>query len=124
VRYGGPEVRRHAEVTVDGARRKAQESLAGLAPSRPPAEQPPAARPAPRPAPAPEPAPGPAAANGDAAAAERAALPIPGYDQLSASQVVARLEGLGPDELHTIRAYESEHRGRNTILGKIAQLTT
>ena len=57
----------------------------------------------------------------DVAAAE--ALPIPDYDELSASQVVERLEGLDRESLDAIRRYESEHRGRNTILGKIAQLS-
>ncbi len=50
-------------------------------------------------------------------------LPIPDYDELSASQVIERLEGLDADSLEAIRAYEAGHRGRNTILGKIAQLT-
>ena len=51
------------------------------------------------------------------------ALPIPDYDELSASQVVERLDGLDRESLEAIRRYESEHRGRNTILGKITQLT-
>lgn len=50
-------------------------------------------------------------------------LAIPDYDELSASQVVDRLEGLRPDELGAIRDYETAHRGRNTILGKIEQLS-
>ena len=50
-------------------------------------------------------------------------LPIPGYDALSASQVVQRLAGLEPDELAAIAEYESSHRKRRTILGKIDQLT-
>jgi hypothetical protein len=50
-------------------------------------------------------------------------LPIPDYDELSASQVIERLDGLDADSLAAIRAYETGHRGRNTILGKIAQLT-
>jgi len=50
-------------------------------------------------------------------------LPIPDYDELSASQVVMRLDGLDRDSLEAIRRYETDHRGRNTILGKIAQLT-
>lgn len=49
-------------------------------------------------------------------------LAIPGYDTLSAFQVMPRLEGLGPDELEAVRAYERETRGRQTILNKIAQL--
>jgi hypothetical protein len=50
-------------------------------------------------------------------------LPIPDYDELSASQVVQRLDGLDAASLEAIRRYETEHRGRNTILGKIAKLT-
>jgi hypothetical protein len=37
--------------------------------------------------------------------------------------VIPRLDGLEPDELDTVRAYEAAHRGRKTILGKIAQLS-
>ena len=51
-----------------------------------------------------------------------AELPIPGYDALSASQVVERLTGLAPDELDAVHAYEASHRQRRTILGKIEQL--
>lgn len=51
------------------------------------------------------------------------ALAIPGYDVLSASQVVARLTGLDREQLDLIRAYEAAHRNRQTILGKIDQLT-
>ena len=51
-------------------------------------------------------------------------LPIPGYDQLSASQVVERLEGLAAGELDAVRNYEVAHRNRSTILGKIAQLAS
>lgn len=49
-------------------------------------------------------------------------LAITDYDSLSASQVVTRLEGLEPDELEAVRAYESAHRGRKTILNKVAQI--
>jgi len=49
-------------------------------------------------------------------------LPIPGYDALSASQVVERLAGLAPGELDAVHAYEAAHRQRRTILGKIEQL--
>jgi hypothetical protein len=51
------------------------------------------------------------------------AVPIPDSDELSASQVVERLDGLDRESLDAIRRYETDHRGRNTILGKIAQLT-
>ena len=49
-------------------------------------------------------------------------LAIPGYDALSASQVVQRLAGLADDELEAVREYETAHRGRKTILGRITQL--
>lgn len=64
--------------------------------------------------------PAPAAAgDGRDRAAE---LAIPGYDSLSASQVVQRLAGLAPDELEAVRDYEAGARGRRTILNRIAQL--
>ena len=50
------------------------------------------------------------------------ALAIPGYDSLSASQVVPRLTGLDPEELDLVRKYELAGRGRKTILSRIAQL--
>jgi hypothetical protein len=49
-------------------------------------------------------------------------LAITDYDSLSASQVVTRLPGLTLDELEAVRAYEVAHRGRKTILNKVAQL--
>jgi hypothetical protein len=57
-----------------------------------------------------------------AGAPRRDELPIPGYDALSASQVVERLAGLGRAELDAVHAYEAAHRQRRTILGKIEQL--
>lgn len=62
--------------------------------------------------PVPPPGSGPAAAG----------LAIPDYDSLSASQVLPRLSSLSEDELEAVRAYEEAHRGRKTILNKIAQL--
>jgi len=49
-------------------------------------------------------------------------LAIPGYDSLSASQVVQRLEGLSPPELEEVRAHEAAHRQRRTILHRVEQL--
>jgi hypothetical protein len=51
-------------------------------------------------------------------------LAIPGYDSLSASQVVQRLEGLSAGELEEVRAHESAHRHRRTILHRVEQLLT
>lgn len=58
-------------------------------------------------------------ARSSAAAAD---LAIADYDSLAASQVIPRLAGLEADELDAVRRYEAGHRGRKTILGKIAQL--
>lgn len=49
-------------------------------------------------------------------------LAIPGYDSLSASQVVQRLAGLSEEELAAVGAYEQAHRARRTILNRISQL--
>jgi len=55
-------------------------------------------------------------------APNEAQLAIPGYDSLSAAQVVQRLGALADTELDSVRRYEEAHRGRRTILGKIDQL--
>lgn len=49
-------------------------------------------------------------------------LAIPDYDGLSASHVVNRLAGLTAPELEAVRCHEVAHRGRKTILSKVAQL--
>lgn len=71
-----------------------------------------------------EPAPDPVddSAAGDQPAPITADLAIPGYDALSASQVVQRLAGLSPEELEQVRRYEASTRGRKTVLTKISQL--
>ena len=51
-----------------------------------------------------------------------ASLAIPDYDGLSASHVVNRLAGLTAPELEAVRNHEAAHRGRKTILSKVAQL--
>jgi hypothetical protein len=54
--------------------------------------------------------------------AEPTVLPIADYDSLAASQVVTRLGALSPAELVAVFDYETSHRGRRTVLGKVAQL--
>ena len=87
----------------------------------------------PRPAPADEPANGhrppppsaaatPSSAASPSATGDATTLAIPGYDTLSASQVVPRLEGLSHEELEAIRAYEAGTRARKTVLTRIDQL--
>jgi hypothetical protein len=53
---------------------------------------------------------------------ESSSLAIPGFDTLSASQVVQRLDGLTRSELVAVRAYETAARGRRTILSRVDQL--
>ncbi|MHB1444076.1 MAG: hypothetical protein ACYCTI_08530 [Acidimicrobiales bacterium] len=49
-------------------------------------------------------------------------LAIPGYDSLSAMQVVSRLAGLSRPELEAVRSYEEGHRHRKTIISRADQL--
>jgi hypothetical protein len=72
------------------------------------------------PAGAPVAATAPAPGNGHTPAVS--SLAIPGFDSLSASQVVQRLDGLNRQELVSVRAYESSTRGRRTILNRVDQL--
>src|SRR5262245_41863599 len=45
-------------------------------------------------------------------------LAIAGYEDLAASHIVARLDGLGREDLTAIRRFELAHRGRRTVVGK------
>ena len=67
------------------------------------------------PAATPKPVPDPA----DSAVVEQI---FAGYDTLSASQVVRRLESLGADHLRAVHRYEASHRNRRTILNRTQQL--
>ena len=58
----------------------------------------------------------------DPAAAAIVGGALADYDTLSASQVVRRLESLGPDELRAVQRYEASHRNRRTILNRAGQL--
>jgi hypothetical protein len=61
----------------------------------------------------------PGTANGTASSTD---LAIPGYDSLSASQVVQRLEGLSREELEEVNRHEQANRHRRTILNRVDQL--
>jgi hypothetical protein len=58
----------------------------------------------------------------DAAAEAIVGSVLADYDTLSASQVVRRLESLGPDELRAVQRYEASTRNRRTILNRASQL--
>ena len=49
-------------------------------------------------------------------------LPIEGYDELPAIEIVGMLDGLTPAQRTAIADHETAHRQRRTVLGKIAQL--
>jgi polyhydroxyalkanoate synthesis regulator phasin len=46
-------------------------------------------------------------------------FPILGYDDLTAAQVQARLDGLTPAELRKVRDYEKRHANRKSVLAKV-----
>jgi hypothetical protein len=122
----------------DEATKMAKGLMDRMAPPGPPpaASRPAPAPPTPKDAPAP---PDPASATNGAAPDEAAragspgpatdrsisdpdSLAIPGYDSLSAMQVVQRLAGLNQGELDAVRRYEEGHRRRKTIIHRAEQL--
>ena len=137
VNFGGPKVREHVEKGIALARKGAESVLGGATDE---GGVPDAADGATSPAALVPP--DPVAANSNAAsepvgepttttttttaapAPAATTLVIPDYDELSASQVVERLDGLPASELDAVRAYEEAHRARRTILFKIEQLTS
>ena len=50
-------------------------------------------------------------------------LPISNYDQLTASDIVDRLDRLSETDLRKIDAYERKHGNRKTVHDKVASLT-
>jgi hypothetical protein len=134
--------RGQAEKAVKGAAGQADRTLSAVGlrrPEAPSTPRPPAA-PTPPAGTVPPPAPEGAAARVEAATASGGtgtgngrvtntspatsadSLAIPGYDTLSASQVVQRLGGLSEEELEAVRSYEESGRRRKTILSRVAQL--
>lgn len=49
-------------------------------------------------------------------------LPIDGYDDLSAPQLLPRLETLDSEGLESVLAHEENHRARATVINRIKQL--
>jgi hypothetical protein len=48
--------------------------------------------------------------------------PIPGYDELTAAQVVAVLSTLSTSDLQAVHTYEAANRARRTVIAKVDQL--
>jgi hypothetical protein len=124
--FGGPKLREQVEKGIAAALKSAEAVLGGVGESGTPSPQPtPSRTTQPR-----EPAVQPVSEDrqadqpGDAVKPSATILGIPDYDELSASQVVERLDGLQATELEAIRDYEEAHRARRTILFKIEQLTS
>jgi len=46
-------------------------------------------------------------------------FPITGYDDLTAAEVVAELDGMGDADLRKVREYERANANRKTVLGTI-----
>jgi hypothetical protein len=46
-------------------------------------------------------------------------FPITGYDDLTAAEVVAELDGMGQADLRRVREYERANANRKTVLGAI-----
>jgi hypothetical protein len=69
--------------------------------------------------------PGVAPAEGQArgAVAREQDLPIRNYDQLTANEIIDRLDRLSKTDLHKIAAYERKHSNRKTVHDKVASLT-
>jgi hypothetical protein len=124
--FSGPKLREQVEKGIAVALKSAETVLGGAGESGGPAPQPVAST-ATRPG---EPTVRPAGEDvrtgepGEGAKPSATTLGIPDYDELSASQVVERLDGLQSSELDAIRDYEEAHRARRTILFKIEQLTS
>ncbi len=53
---------------------------------------------------------------------ESAELELPDYEHLPAAHIVAKLAGLQQSDRDAIEVFESNHRHRRTILGKLEQL--
>ncbi|MEY2469111.1 MAG: hypothetical protein QOF21_1809 [Actinomycetota bacterium] len=121
VGMGRQELEKRLTSVVDRGKPAAKPTPAApAAPASPPAPATPSTPVASAPA---APAPAAPSTNGQEVTVHDAnSLAIPGYDSLSASQVVQRLAGLNPAELAAIGSYEAAGRGRRTILNRVAQL--
>lgn len=57
-----------------------------------------------------------------AASTKTARLPIAGYDDLTAKEIIGLLEDLTRSQLLRVRKHEASHRNRKTVLAKIDRL--
>jgi polyhydroxyalkanoate synthesis regulator phasin len=57
-------------------------------------------------------------------AEEQDSLPIAGYDDLTAAEVITRVKGLDADEVRRVRDYERRNANRKTVLSALEQRLT
>jgi hypothetical protein len=129
--FGGPMLREQVEKGIAAARKGAEAVIGGLGEEPTPTPEPPASSQTETNSTATkskkakaEPAAGSTDDGSEEAKPSATTLGIQDYDELSASQVVERLDGLQAAELDAVRAYEIAHRARRSILFKIEQLTS
>lgn len=60
--------------------------------------------------------------SGTSEADSAGALPIAGYDELTARQIQTQLAGLTPGELRQVREYERRHANRKSVLDAVERL--
>jgi hypothetical protein len=58
-------------------------------------------------------------ASGAERAAEAAAFPIEGYDEMNVDEILGRLDGLSVEELQVVRDHEERGEGRKTLLERM-----
>ena len=61
-------------------------------------------------------------AGADGAEEDDRPLPIAGYDDLNAKEIIGLLDDLEPSQLARIRSHEEANRARKTVLGKLDRL--
>jgi hypothetical protein len=69
----------------------------------------------------PAPAPRPRRSNGNVSAEVRVAEPWPGYDQMTAAKIVARLRGETPEVAAAVSLCEASRKGRRSVLEAAAR---
>jgi hypothetical protein len=52
-------------------------------------------------------------------AADTAAFPIAGYDEMNVEEVSRHLDGLSDEQLRQVRDYEARNKNRETVLTQI-----
>ena len=54
----------------------------------------------------------------------RSGFPIDGYDDLTAAQIIGKLDGLSPADLRQVHEYEKKNANRKSVLSAVAKRLT